>query len=191
MRIRPRNTQGSTLVRGLRLLVLRALRACQREAPGRRPEEAEAGPAGSGSRRAGPASHDVSRAGAGFPIRARRDEVISAIGRVNLIDVGPPTSSPGCSWPRRIRPTSTRSAAGTYRARRTYRGRRPRPRTDVQARRRAAHPVGRRVRSGFRPGDHRLLPDWRGSAHTWFVRHELLGLPDVKTTTDPGPRTDH
>ena len=84
------------LVRGLRLLVLQALRPRRRQAARRRPQEVGAGlpRAGRPSRRRAPATtytaKDQDRS-----IRAFRDEVEAAIGQKNLVDVRSPDEFAG------------------------------------------------------------------------------------------------
>ena len=114
-------------------------------------------------------------------LRALRDEVVAAIGKRNLVDVRSPTSSPaGCS-PRRTSRRSRRSGPGTSRPRVTCPG--PRPPT------RMARSV--RTTSSARSTQDEAGLDFsrdtiaycrigERSAHTWFVLHELLGLPNVK-----------
>ena len=67
-------------------------------------------------------------------LRAKRDEVIDAIGKRNLVDVRSPDEFAGGCSPRRTCRRSRRSAAGTSPPRRTSRGPRPRTRTAPSSR---------------------------------------------------------
>ncbi len=92
-----------------------------------------------------------------------------------------PTSSPASCSPRRTCRRSSRSAAGTSRPRRTSRGpRRPTrtarssPTDELTALYKddAGVDFGKDTIAYCRIGER--------SAHTWFVLHEILGLPNVK-----------
>jgi thiosulfate/3-mercaptopyruvate sulfurtransferase len=113
-------------------------------------------------------------------IRAFRDEVVAAIGRRNLVDVRSPDEFAGCLLPpahlpqekaqrgghiptaRNVPWSKAAEEDGTFRSGEALR----------MMFLRAGVPLGRDTIVYCRNGER--------SAHTWFVLHELLGLPNVK-----------
>ena len=169
------------LVRRLRLLVLPAVRAPERQAARRRPEEVGARLPRAGHRRAGAAPRRYHAQEQDPAIRAFRDEVIAAIGQQNLVDVRSPDEFAG----RLLAPAHL---------------------PQEQAQRGGHIPTAKNVPwskaakedGTFKSDDalRTLYGDEAGvdfgkdtiaycrigerCAHTWFVLHELLGQPNVK-----------
>ena len=129
-------------------------------------------------------AHQLHR-GAGRALRALRDAVIAAIGKRNLVNIRPPTSSPG-RLARPGAPAARAGAAGRPHSDRAQRalvqgGQRGR---HLPLRRRAHQAVPGRGGSRFRQGHHRLLPD-RRAVGTHLVR------PARACSTSPTSRTGH
>ena len=170
------------LVRRVCLLVLQAVRAPEREAARRRPQEVGARLPRAGQGRPGPAHDVLHRPGAG-----RGDPGACATrwwrrsASATWSTCARPTSSPaGCS-PRRTCRRSRPSAAGTSRPRRTCRGPR-RPTTTARSSPTTSCAPCTATRPGWTSAKDTIAYCRIGerSAHTWFVLHELLDQPNVK-----------
>ena len=170
------------LVRGLRLLVLQALRPPGRQAPRRRPQEVGARqPRARPTRPPTPRGHVVHREGAGpldprVPRRDRRGDRRQE-----------PRRRP---QPRRVRRPAARpgppaAGAGAARGPHPDRGERP-VEQGCQRRRHLPRPTTSSRSSTPRPastGPRTPSPTAASAsarAHTWFVLHELLGQENVK-----------
>ena len=170
------------LVRRLRLLVLPAVRARQGPAARRRPQEVGAGLARAEHRRARAAR------GPATPRRSRTPRCARCATRCSTRSASatwstsaPRTSSrAGCS-PRRTCRRSRRSGPGTFPPRATC----PGPRRPTRTARSAPTTSSAQLYQGeagldFGKDTIAYCRIGERSAHTWFVLHELLGLPNVK-----------
>ena len=169
------------LVRGVRVLVLQALRPRERAAAGRRPQEVGAGRPRADHRDGDPAGDQLhrDRAEPGHPRLPRRGRARRSAARAWSTSAARTSTPAGC-WPRPTCRRSRRSAADTSRPRSTCRGAR-RPTTTAPS-----SPTTTSRSCTARPvwtSDKDIIAYCRigeRSAHTWFVLHEILEQPNVK-----------
>ena len=157
------------------------VRPRRRPAARRWPQEVGARRPRADHRGARPPGDPVPASEARTDIRAFRDEVIAAIGEKNLVDVRSPDEFSGSCSPRRTCRRSSRSGPATSRPRKnipwakaanedgTFKS------DDELTRALRARPA-----STSRKDTIAYCRIGERSAHTWFVLHELLGLPNVK-----------
>ena len=170
------------LVRRVRLLVLPAVRAPEREAARRRPQEVGARLPRPGQGGPGAAQDLLPRPRSRTPRSgpsATRWWPPSA--SATWWTCARPTSSPASCWPPRTCRRSRPSGPGTSRPRRTCPGPR-RPTTTARSSPTTTCARCTRDEAGldFAKDTIAYCRIGERSAHTWFVLHELLGQPNVK-----------